>query len=671
MMKGRALRHSGLAGKRRRTARLATLLLVSAAVLFVAGAAAQGDDPLDPARDVALPCEAVGAASVPRSAHNIVHLANRCGFVSTDVEFESRKDASGKVHDYAFLGTMGAGMRIFDVTTPANPTPAGAYADPGWEGDIQVRGDIGVIGFDPISGRPLTTSACLLLKSPAPTVVSGGIDIIRLDFDPVTAKFSPILLDCVPNLPGGGAHNSTLHPSGRWLALSNPRANGSIDVVDLTGSTPRFTYRIVQNGSLTSSACTGLANQNPAPAPRCISNGRPGTWSPHDVHFSRDGNTMYVAAVGNDTVIVNVTNVLSGSVSTIGVAPNDSQPLGDVATNSQDVDISHQSDVTADEKLLVVTDERGGGLTNTDCNGNPSGVIGGMHFWALAPLAGVAQSTGASPSAPKRIGGWFYPNPTLGTDAIGRAERACTIHVFRLGGNGTSSPGQIQAGFEGVSSLPTRQTVSAHYGAGVWYIDFSGPPTSADGTVEDSRTSWGNTLGWSVMPGAETWSAKEYKGFIYAGDMGRGFDVYGFTRCDGPTCLGAVPNTPGKATGGGQIDGSLAETTILRGNAAGGRANFGFNAQFTSGLPTGHLTYIDHASSTKLQSTAIETFTIDPTGKTATFTGTATVNGTPTEFTVTVEDMGEPGNADMFTITWPGYLTSGVLVKGNIQVRPG
>jgi len=39
------------------------------------------------------------------------------------------------------------------------------------------------------------------------------------------------------------------------------------------------------------------------------------------------------------------------------------------------------------------------------------------------------------------------------------------------------------------------------------------------------------------MPGAETWSAKEYKGYIYAGDMTRGFDVYRFTECEGVSCI--------------------------------------------------------------------------------------------------------------------------------------
>ncbi len=106
-----------------------------------------------------------------------------------------------------------------------------------------------------------------------------------------------------------------------------------------------------------------------------------------------------------------------------------------------------------------------------------------------------------------------------------------------MGGNGTAGPGSIQTGYDGVSSLPRRQLVSAHYGAGVWHIDFSRASSSSDGIAEDPQSTWGNTLGWNVMPGAETWSAKEYKGYIYAGDMARGFDVYQFTPCEGIGCI--------------------------------------------------------------------------------------------------------------------------------------
>jgi LVIVD repeat-containing protein len=508
------------------------------AVAFAAAvgvAWAQVDDPLDPAHNVALPCTAVSTPGlVPRSAKNISHVANLCGFVGTDVEFQSRMADDG-LHDYAFVGTMGSGLQIFDITDPSDPHTAGTYTDPGWQNDVQVRADLAVIGFDPLtSGIDPSTSVCLHGKG-----ASGGVDLVALEYNRATARFTTSLVDCVSASPGGGAHNSTLHPSGKWLAIINPRTHGSVDVVDLRSAPARRIHRIVQDASLSNSACAGAA------AGQCVSNGRPGTWSPHDVHFSRNGRTMYVSAIGNDTVLVNVANVLSGSVSTIGVAPNDSPPTGDVSTNPQDVSISHQSDVTSDGAMLVVTDERGGGLQQTSCNTAPNGIIGGMHFWALERISGAPQSVGASPASPKRIGGWFYPNPLLALDPLDpvlatlpRTERACTIHVFRLGGNGTASPGPVQKGFDGASSLPKRQTVSAHYGAGVWHIDFSRAPSASDGIAEGALTTWGNTLGWNVMPGADTWSAKEYKGFIYAGDMARGFDVYRFGTCDGVSCIG-------------------------------------------------------------------------------------------------------------------------------------
>ena len=87
-----------------------------------------------------------------------------------------------------------------------------------------------------------------------------------------------------------------------------------------------------------------------------------------------------------------------------------------------------------------------------------------------------------------------------------------------------------------MSRLGKRLLSEAWYGAGVWLIDFSGTPSNADGVKEDPRTTWGNTLGWNVMPGADTWSAKEYKGHVFAGDMLRGFDVYGFKDCTALTC---------------------------------------------------------------------------------------------------------------------------------------
>ncbi len=53
-----------------------------------------------------------------------------------------------------------------------------------------------------------------------------------------------------------------------------------------------------------------------------------------------------------------------------------------------------------------------------------------------------------------------------------------------------------------------------------------GDPSNRDGVRESGQTTWGNARGWSVVPAAETWSAKEGKGHVYTGDMTRGFDVF-------------------------------------------------------------------------------------------------------------------------------------------------
>ncbi len=87
--------------------------------------------------------------------------------------------------------------------------------------------------------------------------------------------------------------------------------------------------------------------------------------------------------------------------------------------------------------------------------------------------------------------------------------------------------------------------------------------------------------------------------------------------------------------------------------------------------PSGQLTFIDHATGKKVQSTSIDSFNV--VGTKATFTGRATVNGVPgIKFVVEVEDLGEPGIADTFRIVLAdGFAAGGVLLRGNIQVQSG
>ena len=509
-------------------------IMVAACAPGAAAHLADGDD-LDPVRNQPLPCDVVRSVALPaRSAHDIRHVTNKCGIVGTDVEFQSRTDAAGRVHDYAFVGTMGAGFRIYDITDPRAPTWAGAFNDPGWQNDIQVRGNIAVTSFDLAS----PTSTCLASQ---PGSNRQGVDIIRLIFDPVTAKFRTRLITCVANAPGG-AHNSTIHPSGRWLAISNA-SDWAIDLVDLrnlSNGQAVHRYRFIDASTRSASTCpsSGVTFT-------CVVVKRPngtsasGLWRPHDAFFSRDGRTMYVAAI-NSTFIVDVSGALSGSIRTISIIPN-VRP-GTDPDSRYNIEISHQADVTADGKMLVIGDERGGGLSNDECNTDPNGVIGGLHFYALQPIdIAPEKSAGATPASPKKIGVYFYPNPGLLADPLQsainqlpRTERGCTAHVFRLGGNGTSSPGPAAPGYDGVARIGWRQLTLGWYGAGTWYVSFHDAPDSQPGdhVQEDRFTTWGNTLGWNVQAGADTWSAKAYKdGFIFTGDMLRGFDVFHIDEC--------------------------------------------------------------------------------------------------------------------------------------------
>src|SRR5688572_4327664 len=145
-----------------RKAAILVLLLGTLLALPALGQTAE-PDPLDPVRNLALPCEALSTPGLlPRSAKNLAHVANVCGFVGTDIEFQSRTASDG-VHDYAFVGTMGGGTRIFDITNPARPTAAGRYTDPGYQNDVAVRGDLLVLGFDSL-GVSGSVSGCLREK---------------------------------------------------------------------------------------------------------------------------------------------------------------------------------------------------------------------------------------------------------------------------------------------------------------------------------------------------------------------------------------------------------------------------------------------------------------------------------------------------------------------------
>jgi hypothetical protein len=157
---------------------------------------------------------------------------------------------------------------------------------------------------------------------------------------------------------------------------------------------------------------------------------------------------------------------------------------------------------------------------------------------------------------------------------------------------------------------------------------------------------------------------------------------------DPRTCVNASKTwgtSTGKVTGGGQIqgdplfavDGTLMSVPALVPSLtdAGSQASFGFVVQ-SNGTPKGNLEYNDKPAGVRIKAISIDLLFITTAacGAHAEFTGTAQVTqstGTTTEdFTVKVDDCGEPGTMDTFGISTDSYSNGpSILIGGNIQIH--
>ncbi len=142
---------------------------------------------------------------------------------------------------------------------------------------------------------------------------------------------------------------------------------------------------------------------------------------------------------------------------------------------------AHGFDPTPDRRIAIGTNESlalGGFFQGgtTVCPGE------GLTFYSVE---------GDAEDAPRPLGHFLASVQGKGPD-----NRACTGHVGKVAND---------------------SLVTGWYIGGVRVVDFSNPslPTEA---------------GVAVMPGAEVWSAKFYKGpYVFASDMRRGFDVFRWT----------------------------------------------------------------------------------------------------------------------------------------------
>jgi nitrous oxidase accessory protein NosD len=159
----------------------------------------------------------------------------------------------------------------------------------------------------------------------------------------------------------------------------------------------------------------------------------------------------------------------------------------------------------------------------------------------------------------------------------------------------------------------------------------------------------------------------------------------------GGRCLGGVPSTPGKVTGGGQVEGDplfsplgdLLSLPALVPSLGGSNTNATFGFVVKCCPETGNLEYYDHGLDVRIKAVSFDLLSISspgtscpatPGSKHATIHGEANVirpAATTTEpITVDVDDCGEPGANDTFGIEATTYSKPpSKLIGGNIQIK--
>jgi hypothetical protein len=316
----------------------------------------------------------------------------------------------------------------------------------------------------------------------------------------------------------GGQNDVQLSPDGRYVALAiettankcHPGDEGTsiLDVSDRTkpkevawigqdeledgshNNTLDWPYLYVDQYIHTYSRLEIFDLTNPSKPEKVAELPYNGQDSHHDliVDHRPNGQAFAYAASINFTDVIDVTNVRT--------------PILRERIRDPQLTISHQAEPNFDRTLLLATDEYGGGLGVGACGGRgdarvpgpgaPSQVgdpasLGALHIYRLADDGTIAGENGLDKAGVFNIP--YQPNEN--------PEAGCTIHVF------WQAPDQ-------------NRLVTAWYGRGTRVVDFSDPANPRQ-------------LAWFIPTGADTWSAKPHRGYIFAGDIVRGLDVLQYT----------------------------------------------------------------------------------------------------------------------------------------------
>ena len=421
---------------------------------------------------------------------------------------------------------LGPGIR---VNTAGGPL--GTFHGPQWDGTAPIDAQTGemvyvgsgctaasYVGKDVRGKIALASSRYGSFADQCPTYLfkqkadaaelAGAIALVHIDDDDIPEPSATAIISGIPvieigNLDGtkiqdalccGGTVTGTLvdmviSPRSKPLHGGYGAGDGGIGVFDISdpyewtqmygvrggfGGVHNFTFHPTKPyGYISNGALPGLINEIPIvdftdlDRPNLITGLVDTIGGVHDIEFSLDGERAFVASE-NNYVILDTTD--PAHPTQVSITPNGGT-------------YAHTMFPTSDRRLMV--------------SNNESLALGGFFASAaLCPGEGLASYgiEGDDERSPRGPLGYFVP------DVVGPAVdgRPCTSHVGRF-----AEDSSVMA--------------VAWYIGGTRVVDWADPADPKE-------------VASAVMDGANTWASKFYKGpYVYAGDIGRGFDVFRWT----------------------------------------------------------------------------------------------------------------------------------------------
>ncbi|MDP9225732.1 MAG: hypothetical protein M3P18_18205, partial [Actinomycetota bacterium] len=195
------------------------------------------------------------------------------------------------------------------------------------------------------------------------------------------------------------------------------------------------------------------------------------------------------------------------------------------------------------------------------------------------------------------------------------------------------------------------------------------------GQPSENVTVFFTVAGSTTTSGSCTTDSTGACNFTYTGPDLPGAD--GITACADSNANGtADAGEPcGEATVGWLLPATTAGQTtgsgVIANDAGIPKIAFGFSVKNKDGSPQGECEVIDTSGLVDITIECVNVTSMVQTDTHTTFLGNATINGAATTYRIDVDDNADPGvGADTFRIqTSSGYLASGVLVSGNIQIH--